>query len=127
MKSALSLLAAGALLLTACGDKPAASGPAAGKAAEKKSSLDNNSSGNPITAPVDYLGAVAKGKKFAEKTLDETQINKEIQLFFSQEGRYPKSLDELVTMKYLPALPTPPYNMKYEYNPASGEVKVVKQ
>ncbi len=128
MKAAFVFLASFALLLSACGDKPApGSAPSTAKSAEKKSSIENNSSGNPITAPVDYLGAVAKGKKFAEKTLDSTQLNKEIQLFQSQEGRFPKSLEELVTEKYLPAIPTPPYGMKYEYNPASGDLKVVKE
>ncbi|MBI3877150.1 MAG: hypothetical protein HY300_14540, partial [Verrucomicrobia bacterium] len=91
MKAAIPLIASCAMLLSACGGKPAAGSTTSTKPAEKKPSIEDNSSGNPITAPVDYLGAVAKGKKFAEKTLDATQINKEIQLFLSQEGRFPKS------------------------------------
>jgi hypothetical protein len=84
-------------------------------------------SGNPVTAPVDYLGAVAKGKKTADAKLETVSINKAVQLFYAQEGRYPKDLNELVRPEYLPRLPTPPPGMKFDYNPASGEVKVVPQ
>ena len=31
--------------------------------------------GNPITAPVDYLGALGKAKQSAEKTIDVVQVN----------------------------------------------------
>jgi hypothetical protein len=84
-------------------------------------------SGNPVTAPVDYLGAVAKGKKTADAKLETVSINKAVQLFYAQEGRYPKDLNELVRPEYLPRLPAPPPGMKFDYNPANGEVKVVAQ
>ena len=47
-----------AVLLIGCRDN---SNPPA--TAKKSTSATNNSSGNPVTAPVDYLGAVAKAKK----------------------------------------------------------------
>jgi len=84
-------------------------------------------SGNPVTAPVDYLGATAKMKKNAEKTLDTVSLKKTIDLFYVQEGRYPKDLNELVGPGYFTRLPPPPAGMKYEYNAATGEVKVVPQ
>jgi len=84
-------------------------------------------SGNPVTAPVDYLGAVAKAKHTADAKLETASINKAVQLFYAQEGRYPKTLNELVRPEYLPRLPDPPVGMKYSYNPATGEVKVVPQ
>lgn len=83
------------------------------------------SSGNPITAPVDYLGAAAQAQKKSMKTLDEAGLNQSVQMFYAQEGRYPKNLDELVSPNYLPRLPTPPPGMKFDYNPATGQVKVV--
>jgi hypothetical protein len=95
-------------------------------ACEKKTPRvkDSNSSGNPLTAPVDYLGATAKAKKMADKTLDVTGVNQAIKLFQAQEGRNPKSLNELVG-DYLPQIPTPPAGMKFEYNPTTAEAKLV--
>jgi len=85
------------------------------------------SSGNPITAPVDYLGAVAQGQKRAMKTLDQAGLNQTIQMFYANEGRFPKDLNELVKPDYLSKLPVPPPGMKFNYNPATGELKVVPQ
>jgi len=36
-------------------------------------------------------------------------------------------LNELVSPNYLPRLPSPPPGMKFDYNPATGQVKVVPQ
>src|SRR4051812_3792226 len=91
-------------LLVACSKETATAPP------KKTSSTDlnNNSSGNPITAPVDYLGAVAKAKKTAVKVIDVSSLKQTIMLFNEQEGRYPKDLNELITMHYVPQLPAPP-------------------
>jgi len=82
---------------------------------------------NPIKAPVEYLGAVAQAQKVAVKTIDTVSLNQAVDLFNAQEERYPTDLKELVTKGYLPRLPDPPFGMKFEYNPESGRVKVVKQ
>ena len=82
------------------------------------------SSGNPLTAPVDYLGAVVKAKKVADKTLNNAGFTQAIQMFQAAEGRLPKSLNELVP-DYLHSLPEPPAGMKYDYSPATGQFKVV--
>jgi hypothetical protein len=116
--SVLALLAAA--LLIGCGEKPAPAKPAA-----KKVDTENNSSGNPVTAPVDYLGAVAKAKKTSVKVVDVASLKQAIQMFKQEEDRFPKDLNELVAKQYMPALPAPPYQMKYQYNPATGDVKVV--
>jgi hypothetical protein len=84
-------------------------------------------SGNPAMAPVDYLGALARAKKVSEKTIDTVALNQAVQQFNAAEGRYPKDLNELVTEKYLPRMPEPPYGMKFVYDPARGEVKVVQK
>ena len=70
---------------------------------------------------------VAKAKKTADATLDSAALTQQVQLFYGQEGRYPKDLNELVTEKYLKSLPTPPHGTKLEYNAANGQVKVVKE
>jgi len=90
-------------------------------------SKSSDSSGNPVTAPVDYLGAVAKAKKTADAKLETASLNKAVQLFYAQEGRFPKDLDELKRPEYLPQLPQPPPGMKFDYNRTTGEVKVVPQ
>jgi len=117
MKRILSLLVPAALALAGCGKKDAKSTTGA--------TNENYSSGNPLTAPVDYLGAVAKAKKSAEKTIDAVNLNQAIQQFSAAEGRYPKDLNELVTEKYMPRLPDAPYGMKFVYDAAHGEAKVV--
>jgi hypothetical protein len=86
-----------------------------------------NTPGNPLTAPVDYLGAVNQGMNAAIKTADSAGIGQAIKMFQVQEGRFPKTLEELVEKQYLPQLPKAPYGMKFDYNPQTGELKFVKQ
>ena len=112
------------LLLVACGkEEPPSSTPP--PALPPKPAAESKPGQNPATAPVDYLGVLAQGKKTAEKNLDTAALNQQVQLFYAQEGRWPKSLDELVTQKYIKKLPDPPYGMKIEYDAAKGTVKVV--
>src|SRR5687767_6357782 len=108
-----------AVMFAGCGDSSSE-----GKATAKKDT-NSNSSGNPVTAPVDYLGAVAKAKKTGVKVADLASVNQAIQMFKTEEDRNPKDLNELITKGYIPALPAPPYQMKYQYNAANGEVKIV--
>src|SRR5258706_10470562 len=115
MKRASFLVLLTGLIFAGCQkEEPSASKP-----------TNASSSGNPLTAPVDYLGAAAKAKQSAVKTLDTAGLNQQVQLFFAQEGRYPKSLNELVKPGYLSKLPDPPTGTKFDYNPATGEVKIV--
>jgi len=81
--------------------------------------------GNPVTAPVDYLEAAARAKQNAAKTVSSVGLDKAIQLFAANEGRYPKDLNELVRPDYLNAIPPPPAGMQYSYNPTNGVVKLV--
>lgn len=119
MKGSIVFLGLGLAFLVACGSKETP--PPA------KSTNDSTAAGNPLTAPVDYLGAVAKAKKSSEKTIDTVYLNQAIQMFHTMEGRYPKDLNELVTEKHLTQLPEAPYGMKIVYDPTRGEVKVVAQ
>lgn len=127
----IQLLACSAVvsLMLACGSKETPAPAPAPKADESKAakSIDNNSSGNPLTAPVDYLGAVAKAKHTADKGIETASLNQQIQLFFAQEGRYPKDLNELVSMNYMKALPVPPFGMEFKYDAAKGTVAVVQK
>ena len=120
MKANFVVLAAAAALLAGCGDggsdKPAASTNTAAAA----------SSGNPATAPADYLGALSQSQKFAQKKIDVSYLNQAVQLFNAQEGRNPKTLQELVP-NYVAKLPDAPYGYKLAYDPATATVTVVKQ
>lgn len=117
MRLALSLLiVTTGLLLPGCGQKDSESAPAT-----------NASSGNPLTAPVDYLGAAAKAKRVADKTVSTAGLNQAIQLYHAQEGQLPKTLNDLVTKQYISSVPPPPAGMKYDYNPQTGSLKVVAQ
>ena len=109
------LLALGvALLLAGCSKQATATA---------KKTNDSVATGNPLTAPVDYLGAVAKAKHFSEKVIDTTSINRSIQLFYAQEDRFPTDLNELVAKHYIPSLPPVPQGMRWDYNPQTGEIK----
>lgn len=115
--SALSLLTVG--LLAGCGEK--SSSPA------QPTNAPAASSGSPLTAPVDYLGAVGNAQKTAEKTIDTASIQHALQMYQIDKGHYPKELKELVDEGFMPKLPQAPYGMKIVYNAQDGSVKVVKQ
>jgi len=119
MKNCLLLSFAAGLFLVGCDDSSKKPAPATTNAP--------TSSGNPLTAPVDYLNAAAKAQQSAVKTVDVTSLNKALELFNVQEGRFPKDLNELVAKKYIPQIPTPPFGTKIEYDANAGTVKVVKQ
>jgi hypothetical protein len=85
----------------------------------------NSTSGNPVTAPVDYLGAVAQGQQKAVKTVDVASLTQAVNLFQVSEGRLPKDLNELVSSGYIGRIPDAPYGQKIVYNPTNGQVKVV--
>lgn len=84
-------------------------------------------SGNPLTAPVDYLGAVNQGRKTSAAKLDMASLKQAIEQFQAAEERFPKTLEELVNQRYLSRMPEPPAGMKFDYNPQIGAVKVVPE
>jgi hypothetical protein len=120
MKAPVSVLILSALALAGCSDKSASPAPAGG-------TNTASSSGNPVTAPVDYLGAVVRAQQTAVKTVDTVSLNQAIQQFEVDKGRNPKDLNELVEQKYIPKLPQPPYGTKLVYDANTGTVKVEKE
>jgi hypothetical protein len=107
--------------LAGCGQKEAAK-PAPATNAPAKSSV-----GNPLTAPVDYIGVMGKAQKAAVKTVDLSALKQGIQAFKAGEDRLPKDLNELVTSGYLPRLPEAPRGAKFTYNPSTGQVGLVQE
>jgi hypothetical protein len=110
---------AGVLALAGCGDSSsdtAKKSPAGGQP---------QGAGNPLTAPVDYIGAVGAAQRQAAKTVDLTSLTQAVQAFQAGEERLPKNLQELVSEGYLPRIPAPPKGMQWSYQPQSGQVRVV--
>lgn len=115
MKRRLFLIPLLAVLIPGCGEKPETAA----------SATNSTSSGNPITAPVDYLGAVNAAHKQAATVVDVTTLQKAVQAFQAGEERLPGSLQELVSEGYLPRLPDVPRGFRFDYNPQNGQVRVV--
>ena len=108
MKAAILVFPLVTLLLTGCNDSPRQPGSAA-------------------SAPADYLKSAANSQKRAVKTIDIVALNKTIETFYVQEGRFPKSLDELVDKNFLRALPQLPPGVKFNYDTNNGLVTVEKE
>jgi hypothetical protein len=107
---------AAALVLAGCGNKQGGS-----------SQTNSASSGNPLNAPADYAGALANSQNLAVKVVDTASLTQAVQAFNATEGRYPKDLNELVTNKLIGEIPPVPQGKKLDYNPTTGEVKVVDE
>lgn len=118
MKTGLWLVVA-AVIWAGCEDK---------KQVKKAAPTNENySSGNPVTAPVDYLGAVNKARKAAVRTIDLAAVKNAIQLYHEQEDHYPSSLQELVNKHYIAEVPVPPPGSRLDYNSQTGEIRFIRQ
>jgi hypothetical protein len=129
MKASFLILVAAGLLLAGCGNNNSGTPPQGTNnagAGQATNATPNYNTGNPITAPVDYIGAVVQAGKYAGKQIDVAYLNQAVQQFNVQEGRYPKDLNELVP-NYVGKLPPVPYGMKLDYDPNTGQVRVVKE
>lgn len=73
-----------------------------------------------------YARNLASAQTVAGKTIDEAALNRAVQQFGAMEGRLPKSLEELVSEKYLPEIPKAPLGHRIDYDPNSGKVTVVR-
>lgn len=116
MKHWMSLLPALALGLMACGPANQESADPATNAA---------AGNNPLTAPADYLGAAAQAKKSATRTVDLAAVTRAIQMFQASEGRNPADLKEIVSLGYMPRLPALPTGQQYQYDPRTGQVRIL--
>ena len=110
MKSFFIPLVVATALLAGCGDD-----------SSKKTAVATNE-----PAPGGYLGAIVQAQNHAEKVIDVSYINQDIQLFNASEGRYPKDLQELIP-NYLGKMPVVPNGYKIVYDTTTYTVKVVKQ
>jgi hypothetical protein len=97
-----------------------------GKKEEAKNLLTNNVSGNPLTAPVDYLGAVNQARKSAVRRIDTASLQNAINLFNAQEDRYPSDLNELAQKRYIQAVPELPAGSRFVYDSRTGEIRIAR-
>jgi ABC-type glycerol-3-phosphate transport system substrate-binding protein len=77
-----------------------------------------------------FLAGCGKAAKSTGPSTDLNQpsvglpaLKQAVQSFNTQEGHYPKTLDELVP-KYIAKIPDAPGGYKYVYDSATGEVKL---
>jgi hypothetical protein len=113
--SALTSLAA-ALVLAGCGN------------GQGGSSQTNSASAGAAPAPAgNYLDTLANSRDRAVKVIDTAALTQAVQMFNATEGRFPKDLNELVTNKLIAEIPMTPRGKKLDYNPTTGEVKLVDE
>lgn len=113
MKGALLVLLS-AVLLLGCDD------------AKQPSSKSAGSETKVATAPVDYLNTVGQAQRKAVKTIDLVALNKAVEAFYVQEGRFPRTLEELEEKGFVRAVPLPPPGLKLNYDANAGVVTVSK-
>jgi len=106
------MLVAGSLWMTGCGPK-------------EPKKPDGASSGNPATAPLDYLAAQGKAKQTAIRVISTAELTGAIEKFHAMEDRYPKDFNELVQQHYLQSIPEAPRGKAFQYNPQDGSVRLV--
>jgi hypothetical protein len=123
MKPSFLISVAAGLLLAGCGNNNSSPHPQGTNTSQTTNTTD---SAHPAAPSGGYLGALMQADKYAVKTIDVSYLNEAVQLFNTQEGRLPKHLNELVP-NYVGKLPATPYGTKLDYDPNTGQVKVVKQ
>jgi hypothetical protein len=74
-----------------------------------------------------YLKNIAEGQQRAVKTVDLAAVNKAVETFYVQEGRFPKDLLELVERSYLPVIPELPGGAVWNYNATNGIVSIGRE
>ena len=109
-----------AVVLAGCGNNQTASTPATNSTA-------SSVSGNPLNAPAEYGNALANAQNRAVKTIDVAALNQAVQMYYAQEGKFPKDLNDLVKEKLIDHIPNAPRGMKIVYDAAAGQVNVVNE
>ena len=119
-------LVAASLVLTGCPEKrrpagsPAAK-PAPGAPAKTADGAKPAGAQGPLA---DFAKNLSDSEKKATEVVGLSELNKAVQQFNVIEGRYPRTLDELVASRFLPKIPVAPRGKRFIYNPKSGEVTV---
>jgi len=86
---------------------------------------DDHGSGNPTTAPVDYLGAINQGKNKAVIDTALLQVNNALGQYQATNLKPASSLQQLIDDGLLNALPQIPEGAQWQYDPQTGQATVV--
>ena len=121
MKLFLCVVLAVAAVAAGCGQKS----PSTVQATNAPPPAADSEYSNPLNAPAQYLGVLGAAQKLANKTVDKASVDRAIQMFYNQEERFPRNLQELVIEHFIPALPKEPYGMRFVYNPQNGDFRVI--
>ena len=120
-----------ALFLTGCPDngfperrQPAGSSAAKPAKPAPKKSVENEKPSQATGAAADYARNLSNTEKKAAEVSGLETLNKAVQQYQVIEGRYPRTLDELVASRYLPKLPPAPRGKRFIYDSKAGEVTV---
>ncbi len=113
----LSCLAACALILGAVGCDQIAKSTKPSESQEQKS----KNLGDQYVRGILGTGNNAKG------TIGVVAIQKAVQMYQVEKGKNPASLAALHSEGYLTQKPTAPQGQRFEYDAASGSVKLVRQ
>ncbi|HNS33093.1 MAG TPA: hypothetical protein PKN36_09000 [bacterium] len=76
----------------------------------------------PVNAAGKYGDVMVKTKKEAESINAVLPLKQLVDSYWAEEGKYPASLQNLVTSGYVKKLPDPPEGTEYDYDPLSGSV-----
>lgn len=74
-----------------------------------------------------HLGQAAHAGRRTQKPVDLAAINKAIENFYLQEGRFPTNLTELALRDYIPIIPVLPAGLTWDYDTNSGIASVIKE
>lgn len=92
----------------------------------KSAPPDGDAPQKTTATPGDYLNNLTTAEKRASKTVDAAAVNRAIETFYVEEGRFPKDLLELVELKYLPLIPKLPEGASWDYDTNTGVVMISK-
>ena len=86
---------------------------------------DDHGSGNPATAPVDYLGAINQGKNKAVVDAALLQVNNALGQYQATNFKPAPSLQQLIDEDLLTTLPQIPDGAQWQYDPQTGKASVL--
>ncbi|MCK9267037.1 hypothetical protein M0P98_09275 [bacterium] len=78
----------------------------------------------PLNAAGKYGQVMVKTKQRTESMNLVMPVKQLIDSYWAEEGKYPSSLQELVTSGYTQKLPEPPEGTEFTYNPSTGSVGI---
>ena len=81
---------------------------------------------DPLTAPVDYLGAMGQAMNSAMNKTAVANVQSAIRMFRASEDRLPASLEELIGEGYMAGLPETSPGWQLGYDRQTGVVAIRK-